>query len=147
MFQGSAEIKMDAKGRISIPTKYRDQLRSVCEGHIVITASVQAPCLSIYPVREWQEQVLPQVQSLPTVNSHAARARRLVIGYAEDFQIDDAARVQLSVPHRKYGKFEKDIMVVGQGSKLELWDAEAWFACLDDVGNDQLPEAMLSLNI
>lgn len=147
MFQGSAEIKMDAKGRISIPTKYRDQLSSVCDGAIVITASVQAPCLSLYPIGEWQEKVLPQIEALPTINKHAARARRLVIGYAEEFQLESNARVQLSPTHRTFARFEKNLMVVGQGSKLELWDCDAWFNCLDDVGDEPMPDAMQSLSI
>jgi len=85
VFQGSHSINMDVKGRIAVPTKCREQLASECDGQIVITAHVQARCLCLYPIQEWRDRVLPQVQALPTVNKHAARAQRLVIGYAQEF--------------------------------------------------------------
>ena len=147
MFQGSNAINMDAKGRIAIPTKCREQLASVCAGQIVITAHVRERCLCLYPVQEWTENVLPQVQALPTVNRQAARAQRLVIGYAHEFSVDSNGRVLLPPTLRDFAGLEKELMIVGLGNKFELWDKQAWDASLDDVGDEPMPEAMLSLNI
>lgn len=147
MFQGSNAINMDAKGRIAIPTKCREQLVSSCGGQIVITAHIRERCLCIYPIQEWQERVLPQVQALPTVNKHAARAQRLVIGYAHEFSVDANGRVLLPPTLRDFARFDKELMIVGMGKKFELWDKQAFDASLDDVGDEPMPEAMLSLNI
>jgi len=147
MFQGSSEISMDAKGRIAIPTKVRELLATVCKGQIVVTASIEARCLSLYPIDVWEESVVPQVQALPSVNKMASRAKRLVIGYAETFALEASGRVQLSQSHRTWGQFEKKLILVGLGNKFELWDSEAWLATLDDVGDEDIPEAMMSLNI
>lgn len=147
MFQGSSEISMDAKGRIAIPTKVRELLAHACKGHIVITASIESRCLSIYPMNVWESSVLPQVQALPSVNKIASRAKRLVIGYAENFALDANGRVQLSPSHRTWGQFEKKLTLVGLGNKYELWDSEAWLASMDDTGDEEMPDAMKTLNI
>ena len=147
MFQGSDNITMDAKGRIAIPTKCREKLASVCGGRIVITAHIQERCLSIYPIHEWEEKVLPQVQALPTVHKAAARAQRLVIGYANDVTIDGAGRVLVPPTLRSYAGLDKKLMLVGLGCKFELWSQKTWEATLEDGGDEQLPEAMMSLNI
>lgn len=147
MFQGNSAINMDAKGRIAIPTKSRELLASVCGGQVVITAHIQERCLCIYPIQEWRERVLPQVQALPTVNRHAARAQRLVIGYANELSVDANGRVLLPPTLREFAGLEKKLMLVGLGNKFELWDEQAWNATLDDVGDEPMPDAMLSLNI
>lgn len=147
MFQGSNAINMDAKGRIAIPTKCRDQLAAACGGQVVITAHIQERCLSVYPIQEWRERVLPQVQALPTVNKQAARAQRLVIGYAHELSVDANGRVLLPPTLRDFAGLEKKLMLVGLGNKFELWDEQAWNATLLDVGDEPMPEAMLSLNI
>ena len=138
---------MDAKGRIAIPTKVRELLADVCNGEFVITASIEARCLSLYPKDVWQESVVPQVQALPSVSKLASRAKRLVIGYAENFVLESNGRVQLSQAHRTWGQFEKKLMLVGLGTKYELWDSEAWLSTLDDIGDEEMPEVMMSLNI
>lgn len=147
MFQGSNSINMDAKGRIAIPTKCREQLASVCAGQIVITAHIQERCLAIYPIREWENNVLPQIQALPTVYKAAARAQRLVIGYANEMLIDSNGRVLIPPTLREYASLEKRLMLVGLGNKFELWDDDAWMATLAGDSDDPLPDAMLALNI
>jgi len=147
MFQGGDEISMDAKGRIAIPTKVRELLAGVCHGQIVVTASLQDRCLSIYPIDVWNDSVVPQIQDLP-VSRAASRAKRLVIGYAKTFTLEENGRVQLSPELRKFGQFEKKLMLVGLGNKYELWDSDAWFeANLDDFDDADMPEAMQNLKI
>ena len=147
MFQGSNAINMDAKGRIAIPAKCREQLVLASAGQIVITAHIRERCLCIYPIGEWRERVLPQVQALPSVNKQAARAQRLVIGYANEFTLDAAGRVLLPPTLRDFAGLEKELIIVGLGAKFELWDKSAWDASLEGDEDDPMPEAMLSLNI
>ena len=138
---------MDAKGRIAIPTKCRDALMAACDGQIVITAHIQERCLSIYPLQEWSQKVLPQIQALPTVYKQAARAQRLVIGYAHEFTLDGNGRVLLPPTLREFASLDKKLMLVGLGNKFELWDEQAWMATLADAGDEPIPEAMLNLSI
>lgn len=147
VFQGSNSINMDAKGRMAVPTKCREQLVSVCGGQVVMTAHIQERCLSIYPIHEWENSVLPKIQALPTVNKAAARAQRLVIGYANEMSIDANGRILIPPTLREFASLEKKLMLVGLGNKFELWDEDAWFAVLDESDDGPMPEAMLSLNI
>jgi len=147
MFEGSDEISMDAKGRIAIPTRVRELLAGVCHGKIVVTASMQDRCLTIYPFDVWTESVVPQIQDLP-VSRAAARAKRLVIGYAKTFTLEENGRVQLPPELRKYGQFEKKLMLAGLGNKFELWDSDAWFeANLEEFDEGDMPDAMKGLKI
>jgi MraZ protein len=148
MFQGNSEISMDAKGRIAIPTKFRDELlASTCQGNIVVTASIDARCLSVYPSDIWFNSVVPQVEALPSAHKMMARTKRLVIGYAETYELESNARVQLTSSHRKWGQFEKKLILVGLGKKYELWDADTWMATAEDVDDGDMPDAMMNLNI
>lgn len=148
MFQGNSVINMDAKGRIAIPTKCREQLAAVCGGQIVVTVNSQAKCLCIYPQNEWDAEIRPAVQALPAVNKHAARMKRLVIGFANEFSLDANGRVLLPQTLREYAGLEKELMIVGQGNKFELWDKQAWDENLsEDIADEPMPEAMMSLNI
>jgi len=139
---------MDAKGRIAIPAKCRELLASVCGGNIVITANMQDRCLLIYPEGEWQENILPKVKALPSFNKAALRAQRLLIGYATSMELDSNGRVLVSPTLRDYARLEKKLMLVGLGNKFELWDEDSWNAAIADaVGDDDLPEEMLSLSL
>ena len=146
MFQGSNAISMDAKGRIAIPTKCREQLVALCDGNVVITAHMRERCLVVYPLPEWRDKVLPQIQALPEAYRQAARAKRLVLGHAHELLIDGNGRVLLPPTLRQFAALEKKLMLVGLGNKFELWDEDAFNAALEpDEG--EMPEAMLALDI
>ncbi len=147
MFQGNYSINLDAKGRIAVPTKCREQLVADCGGQVVITAHIQERCLCLYPINAWEQSVLPQIQALPTVYKAAARAQRLVIGYAHELNIDGNGRVLVPPTLREFARLEKKLMLVGLGNKFELWDEDAWMATLADEGDEPIPDAMLALNI
>lgn len=138
---------MDAKGRMAIPTKVRDVLASVSDGRFVLTAHTEERCLLIYPEAQWQE-ILPQIEALPSFNKIARRAQRLLIGYATPMEMDSNGRILVPPTLREYASLEKRLMLVGQGKKLELWSEGRWFDWLDDSGEDEeLPAAMQSLSL
>lgn len=147
MFQGSYAINMDAKGRIAIPAKCRDLLAAACEGKIVITAHNQDRCLLVYPEGEWDTNILPKIQSLPSFNKAALRIQRLLIGYASSLELDGNGRVLLPPTLREYAGLEKKLMLVGIGNKFELWNEESWWASIDESADGDLPEEMLSLSL
>lgn len=109
---------------MAIPAKFREQLREQCDGSLVVTVSTD-PCLSIYPKPEW-EVVEQRLVNLPTTNPDARTLKRLLQGNAEDCVADTHGRILLPVHLREYARLEKRVVLVGLGTKFELWDETAW---------------------
>jgi MraZ protein len=149
MYLGSNAISMDAKGRLAIPAKVRDSLLSECGGRIVVTAHTEERCLLIYPEQQWQ-QLLPKIESLPNINRKSAKMQRILIGYATPLEIDESTgRILLPPTLRDYAGLEKQLMLVGQSKKLELWSEQEWFKYLDAAGDDgeEVPPEVLALSL
>jgi|TARA_B110000977_G_scaffold28389_1_gene36470 MraZ protein len=124
MFRGITATTLDVKGRITIPTKYRDEIAVACEGHLVVTADIDR-CLLIYPFPEW-ERIESELLSLPNVKRQVRRWHRLYLGYAKPCDIDSQSRLLLPPELRDFAGLEKNIFLVGQGNKFELWDEQSW---------------------
>ncbi|MEW7977012.1 MAG: division/cell wall cluster transcriptional repressor MraZ [Candidatus Sedimenticola endophacoides] len=124
MFRGVTNINLDAKGRLAIPTRYRDGLRDCCGSELVITADTDRSLL-IYPLPEWH-QIERKLMRLPTFNKTARQLQRLMVGYATEVEMDAQGRVLLPAPLREFARLDKHVVLVGQGTKFELWDAERW---------------------
>lgn len=146
-FLGSHAINMDAKGRLAIPARVREDLLSLCEGQIVLTAHTEERCLLMYPEPQWQE-ILPKVEALPSFNKAARRAQRLLIGFATPLELDSAGRILVPPTLREYAGLEKKLLLIGQGRKLELWSEDRWMSWLDEAeGEEDIPEEMKSLTL
>lgn len=130
MFQGAAEISLDAKGRLSIPTRYREALASG-GGGVVLTAHPDR-CLLLYP-RAAFAPISAKLTSLTSFNEQARWWQRLVVGFAEELELDGSGRILVSPALRKFADLKKSVMLVGQGSHFELWDAEVWDRKLGDA--------------
>lgn len=124
MFRGATKITLDAKGRLAIPTKYRERLAARCSNELVTTVD-QDHCLLIYPLPEW-EIIERKLESLPSLNKAARRLQRLMIGYATDMELDGHGRVLMPKELREFAGIERQAMLVGQGRKFELWDEQRW---------------------
>lgn len=125
MFRGANAINLDVKGRVAIPTRYRQSLLDDCAGRLVCTIDTVQGCLLLYPLHEWEEIEL-KLQKLSTTNPHERRIRRLLLGYAMEGDMDKNGRFHLSTPLRQHAKLDKQIMLVGQLNKFEIWDADVW---------------------
>ena len=125
MFRGANAINLDVKGRVAIPTRYRQSLLDDCDGRLVCTIDTVQSCLLLYPLHEWEEIEL-KLQKLSTTNPHERRFRRLLLGYAMEGDMDKNGRFHLSTPLRQHAKLNKQIMLVGQLNKFEIWDADVW---------------------
>ena len=125
MFRGANAINLDTKGRVTIPTRYRQSLLDDCQGQLVCTIDTQQPCLLLYPLSEWEEIEL-KLSRLSSMNSHERRLQRLLLGYAMEGEIDKSGRFLLSAPLRQHAKLTKEIMLVGQLNKFEIWNSESW---------------------
>ena len=118
MFQGSGALTLDAKGRISIPTRHRDALISQAEGRLTLTRHPDG-CLLVYPRQEWEAK-RTQIAAFPM----SARAlQRLLLGNAQDVELDSSGRVLIAPELRKAVGMARDVMLLGMGAHFELWDA------------------------
>ena len=95
MFRGVQHINLDAKGRMAVPSRQRELLSVLGDGHIVLTVDTQTSCLTLYPLPEW-ERIERDVQALPALNPAVKRFQRLVLGYAnlEQKEVNDRASGQ-----------------------------------------------------
>ncbi|MCH8499707.1 MAG: division/cell wall cluster transcriptional repressor MraZ [Marinobacter sp.] len=147
-FLGSHAINMDAKGRLAIPARVREELASACGGRIVLTANPgEERCLLIYPEPEW-EQLRPQVEALPNMHKAARRMQRLLLGNAAPMELDAAGRVLVPPTLRTFARMDKKLMLIGQGKKFELWAEELWLAWLDESSDDDdMPAEMARISL
>jgi MraZ protein len=124
VFFGETAINLDAKGRLAVPTRYRDDLESACGNRLVLTYSAfDAGCLWLYPQPEW-ERVREQVMSLSTFNaSHRSLQRRLV-GSATQLELDGNSRLLLPVTLRQVAGLEKRVVLMGMGQRFEIWNED-----------------------
>lgn len=156
MFRGIANLSLDIKGRMAMPAKYRERLVESCNGNLVMTIdptnSTQEPCLLLYPLPEW-DKIQAKIQSLSSFDRASRRVQRLLIGHAEDVQMDRNGRILIPMELRAYSGIDKKTILIGQGKKFELWDEEKWSACreswLDDaaINEGELPSDLTSLSL
>jgi MraZ protein len=150
MFRGVQHINLDAKGRMAVPSRQRELLSVLSEGHIVLTVDTQTPCLALYPLPEW-ERIESDVQALPALNPAVKRFQRLVLGYASDLQLDSSGRVLVPPALREYAQLDRRAVLVGQGNKLEIWSEGLWqqecAAALATDSSGELPAELMQLNL
>jgi MraZ protein len=125
MFRGANKVTLDAKGRLAMPTRYRERLIERSNGRLVATVDRQDRCLLIYPLPEWEEIEL-KLRRLPTLNPVARRLQRLMIGHATDLELDGAGRILIPPSLREYAGLTRTAMLIGQGNRFELWDEALW---------------------
>ena len=149
MFRGINTINLDVKGRMAMPSRYREQLMAACAGRLVVTIDTNHRCLLLYPLAEW-EQIEREIESLSSFDPMSQRVKHLLIGHATDLELDGNGRILLPQELRSYAELEKHLCLVGQGKKLEIWGQEAWAAqrelwLSESASSAELPEKLRSL--
>jgi len=124
MFRGANKLTLDAKGRMVMPTRYRERLQERCGGKLVITVDKEQ-CLLIYPLPDWEE-IERKLMRLPSLNAQARRLQRLMVGHATDTDLDSHGRLLLPPNLREFSLLKRDAMLIGQGMRFELWDEARW---------------------
>jgi len=141
MFRGPNKVTLDAKGRLAIPTRYRERIAARCDGHLVVTVD-RDYCLLIYPLPDWEE-IERKLVRLPAFDRTARQLQRLMVGHATEVELDGHGRILLSKELREFAGLEKHTVLIGQGNKFELWDEERWNerrdSWLADEEGDKLP--------
>jgi MraZ protein len=120
VFQGSSSLTLDAKGRINIPTRHRDVLTEQAGGCLTLTRHPDG-CLLVYPRPEWIKK-REQIAAFPM---QARALQRLLLGSAQDSDIDGTGRILIAPELRVAANLTRDVMLLGMGSHFEIWDAAA----------------------
>ena len=144
MFQGDAALSLDAMGRLTVPSRQRDALQASsvpAASSLVLTAHPDG-CLLLYPAAAW-EPIRNRVMAFPSLDPRFSVWKRLLVGFAEEVEIDAAWRVLISPELRKFANLEKPVMLVGQGSHFEIWNQDTWDKQLQQLtAQNQLPPGM-----
>jgi MraZ protein len=133
MFRGRYEHTIDAKGRTSLPARYRDVLSSIGERRIILTSALD-PCLVAYTAPEWTA-FEEKLAKLPQFDRAVQKLKRLYVSGAVECEVDDSGRILVPPTLRAHAKLEKDVLWAGSGKYAELWDVQAWkhtFETTDD---------------
>lgn len=128
MFLGTYEHRLDTKGRISLPARFREVLSAEGDGRLVITTNVDpgARCLVAYPMAEWQV-FQDRIAQLPQFDENVIRLKRLHVAGASECALDRQGRIQLPASLRDYaGCKEGAVIFAGVGASLEIWDRALW---------------------
>lgn len=104
-----------------MPTRYREQLLENAAGQMVCTIDIHHPCLLLYPLPEW-EIIEQKLSRLSSMNPVERRVQRLLLGHASECQMDGAGRLLIAPVLRQHAGLTKEVMLVGQFNKFELWD-------------------------
>jgi MraZ protein len=149
MFRGISNVNLDAKGRLGLPLRYREQLTVNNIEQLVITIDTNHKCLLLYPLREW-DRIEREIESLSSFEQMSRRVKHLLIGHATDLDLDNSGRILIPRELRCYADLEKHVSLVGQGKKLEIWDQSAWVAqrelwLSDPVTAQELPDKLKAL--
>ncbi|AGK47975.1 MULTISPECIES: division/cell wall cluster transcriptional repressor MraZ [Burkholderia] len=137
MFQGASALTLDAKGRMSVPSRYREALQGQAEGRVTVTKHPDG-CLLLFPRPEW-EVFRTKIAALP-MDAHWWR--RIFLGNAMDVDLDGAGRILVSPELRMAAGLEKEVMLLGMGSHFELWDAQTYTAKEQAAMAQGMPEAL-----
>lgn len=124
MFRGANKLTLDIKGRLVMPTRYRERLQERCGGKLVVTVD-RDQCLLMYPMPDWEE-VERKLMRLPSFDPRARGLQRLLVGHAAELDLDAHGRVLLPPNLREFASLTRDAVLVGQGLRFELWDEEKW---------------------
>ena len=120
MFLGEYQHSLDVKGRITIPAKFREQLGD----RFVVTKGLEN-CIFLYPLMEWQT-IENKLRSLPFTRADVRSFARFFFSGASELEVDKQGRTVLPANLREYALIDKDLIIIGVGSRAEIWSVESW---------------------
>ncbi len=125
MFRGVSTVNLDAKGRLAIPSRYRERIGVLCNNALVLTVSPLDRCLWLYPLPEW-EVIEDKLKQLSDFDKQSRRTKQMMRGYATDCEPDAQGRILIPQAMREYAGVNKQTLIFGQDNKFELWDESSW---------------------
>jgi MraZ protein len=147
MFQGETAITVDDKGRLAIPTAYRDEVARGGNRLVVTYNPYESGCLWLYPESAWQV-VRDQVNALPNAKRVHRNLQLKLVGAATTVEPDGSGRILLPQTHRNNAGLDKKAVLLGMGNKFELWSEQAHLAQIaSTIGEDEVSDDMLVLKL
>lgn len=143
MFMGEYEHTIDAKNRIIVPAKFREELGD----SFIITKGLDN-CLFVYPMEEWKI-IEKKIRSLPFNRADARAFSRFFFSGASEVEMDKQGRVLIPSNLRKYASLEKEVVIIGVSSRVEIWSKEVWEDYNESTGAEfeNIAEKLDDLNI
>ena len=129
MFIGEYQHNLDAKGRIIIPSKFRDELHTT----FILTKGLDN-CLTIYSLQQW-EKILEEINKLPTTKMAVRKYVRTLMGTASECTLDNQGRIQIPSFLAKPANMVKECVVIGVNDHIEIWDKTTWESYYDDASS------------
>jgi len=143
MFMGEFQHSIDVKGRLIIPSKFREELGET----FVITRGLDQ-CIFVYPLKEWQ-QIEQKLKALPFTKKDARAFTRFFFSGASDCVLDKQGRVSITQTLRDYAKLEKDCTVIGVSNRIEIWNQAIWKSYYEqsEMSFSEISENLLDFNL
>ncbi|MBP6167969.1 MAG: division/cell wall cluster transcriptional repressor MraZ [Leptotrichiaceae bacterium] len=129
MFMGEFTCKVDNKGRMMLPSKFRDELG---EQEFVITRGLDN-CIDLFPIEEWKN-IEDKLKKLQTTNSKHRAYQRFVMSAATKTEFDNQGRLNIPTSLMEHAQIDKKIIVTGMNDKIEIWSEELWKKYIQNTG-------------
>ena len=134
MFSGRYEYTIDDKGRLSIPSKFREILSANFDMKLILTNL--DGCIAAYPDREWAD-VQQRIADSGALKKEARSFLRFFFSGASECSIDRLGRILIPQSLRSYGGIRKNVVIVGMNKKIEIWAEEAWAEIVKEATSDR----------
>lgn len=141
MFMGEYNHTVDAKGRVFVPSRFRDALGD----EFVVTKGLDG-CLFVYDNTEWTA-FEEKLKSLPITNKDARQFVRFFLAGAANVEVDKQGRILLPASLREFAALVKDVVLIGVGSRIEIWDKERWEGTASYEDMDEIAGHMADLGL
>lgn len=141
MFMGKYNHTIDPKGRLSIPSKYREIL-----GDEFVVSKGMDGCLFVYANEDWKV-FEAKLASLPLINPEARQFARFFLSGAQPVTVDKQGRILMPQDLREFAGLEKDVVLAGMGGRIEIWSLERWNANTESVDIGAISQGMMSLGL
>ncbi len=148
MFRGQFEHAIDAKGRTSFPSRFRDVLTAGSDLRLILTRALFDRCLHLYPLKAWEE-LEAKIADMPQFDTNVVAFRRLYLSAAVECELDKQGRILVPPALREHAELAKDVVWAGMGRTAELWSRERWQAAhtLSDAEVASFKSAMEQLRL
>lgn len=141
MLIGEYEHSVDVKGRLIMPAKLREEI-----GYKFIVTKGLDGCLFVFPLKEW-EIFQEKLRALPVSDKNARNFTRFFFAGAIECEIDKQGRFLVSSNLREFAGLDKDVVIIGMNSRLEIWSKEKWQQCDENISADEIADHMTDLGI
>jgi MraZ protein len=125
VFCGLSALNLDDKGRLAVPSRYREQLNTISNNQLILTLNPLDRCLWLYPFPEWAV-VDSKLQTLPDFDKQSYRTKQMMRAYAAECELDNQGRIRIPEMLREFAGLKKRVVFLGQGNKFEIWDEAVW---------------------